>query len=259
LLVLYAGSSDRSEQALRASAHDQFQCEQVAGGRDLLDFLDGRSYAMAVIELKLTDMSGIEAVRMLRRERHSLPVLLVGDFATAEVKAMALDEGADDVLTGEYKPCELQARMRALVRRRFGHAQSALRCGPLELHWHLQAAYVDGRKLDLTRREYEALSTLFMKQGAVVSKARLLESLYGAGEEPEPKAIDVIICRLRKKLAKAGAAELIGTEWGGYILRPAEESARRPAMVDLPPAVFPLRAPMAMKSGHVRAAALASA
>ena len=110
--------------------------------------------------------------------------------------------------------------MRAVVRRSQGHANSVLRLGPVELSLDRHEVRVNGQKLSVSRREFGVLELLFLKQGVILNKNAFLNHLYTGMEEPEMKTIDVIICRLRKKLAIAGVPNLIDTVWGcGYILR----------------------------------------
>jgi two-component system cell cycle response regulator CtrA len=129
-------------------------------------------------------------------------------------------------------PCESQellARIRAVIRRSRGHTRSALKLGTVELRLDRREVSVGGVPLNLSRREYAALEVLFLRQGTLLSKDALLTHLYCGGDEPEMKTIDVIVCRLRKKLAAAGVPSLIDTVWGiGYIVR---ERAAAPALV----------------------------
>lgn len=174
---------------------------------------------------------------MMRAADYKVPVVMMADTATAQAKAKALDQGADDFI---ITPCEIEellARIRAVVRRSQGHANSVLRLGPVELSLDRREVRVHGQQLHLSRREFGVLELLFLKQGIILNKVAFLNHLYTGMEEPEMKTIDVIICRLRKKLAVAGVPTLIDTVWGcGYILRdpsvPAEPvSAPPPAWV----------------------------
>ena len=141
-------------------------------------------------------------------------------LAAAQTKVRALDQGADDFVIVPCDAEELLARIRAVVRRSQGHSNSALRLGPVELSLHRREVRVHGQAMHLSRREFAVLELLFLKQGVILNKAAFLNHLYCGMEEPEMKTIDVIICRLRKKLAVAGVPTLIDTVWGcGYILR----------------------------------------
>ena len=163
--------------------------------------------------------------------------MAVADTATAQAKARVLDQGADDFVVTPCDTDELVARIRAVVRRSQGHAKSVLRCGTVELSLDRHEVRVRGERLLVSRREFAVLELLFLKQGTILNKTAFLNHLYCGAEEPEMKTIDVIICRLRKKLAAAGVGTLIDTVWGcGYILREPAPSTQVPMDDILSPA-----------------------
>lgn len=194
--------------------------EEAATGRDALAFLRSYEFDLVLVDAHLQDMPGHELIRLARAARFNVPAVVVADTATAQAKARALDQGADDFI---ITPCdieELMARVRAVVRRSQGHARSMLRCGPVELSLERREVTVRGERLVVSRREFAVLELLFLKQGQILNKTAFLNHLYCGADEPEMKTIDVIICRLRKKLATAGVPTLVDTVWGcGYILR----------------------------------------
>ena len=194
--------------------------EHAASGREALEFLRLYDYDLVLMDLHLPDVPGHEVVRMMRAAEFKVPVVMLADTATAQAKVRALDQGADDFVV---TPCDLDevlARVRAVVRRSQGHANSILRLGPVELSLDRREVRIHGTQLHLSRREFGVLELLFLKQGVILNKTAFLNHLYCGMEEPEMKTIDVIICRLRKKLATAGVPTLIDTVWGcGYILR----------------------------------------
>ena len=221
MLVLRVGHTSfcrgNSEAALR---HHGIRSEQAESGREALEFLRLYDYDLVLMDLRLRDVAAYEVVRMMRAAGFKVPVVILSDTATVEAKVKALDQGADDFLITPCEPDELLARIRAVVRRSQGHAKSALTLGPVELSLDKRDVRIYGRSLHLSRREYGVLELLFLKQGVILNKGAFLTHLYCGMEEPEMKTIDVIICRLRKKLAQAGVPTLIDTVWGcGYILR----------------------------------------
>jgi two-component system cell cycle response regulator CtrA len=138
----------------------------------------------------------------------------------AQVNVKALATGADDVLNKPFDTAELLARVQAIVRRSKGFSQPELRVGNVELNLHGQQVRVSGMLVHLTAKEYAILELLMLRKGMVLTKDAFLNHLYGGIDEPEMKIIDVFICKLRKKLAAAGADNLIGTVWGrGYTIR----------------------------------------
>lgn len=200
------------------------RAERVSSGEEAMEFLDLYEYDLVLLDLDLPDMSGHDLIRRIRGAGKTVPVLAISDAVPARVRAQALDLGADDFLSGPCDIDELLARMRAIVRRSRGHTNSKLRFGCVELNMDSRDVRVNGARLPLSRREYAVLELLFLKQGVILTKGTFLNHLYCGTEEPEMKTIDVIICRLRKKLAAAGVPTLVDTVWGsGYILRDAPE------------------------------------
>jgi two-component system cell cycle response regulator CtrA len=194
--------------------------EHCESGRDSLEFLRLYDYDLVLMDLDLPDMSGHEAIRLARAAGLSTPSIILAASASPQIKVKALDQGADDFINTPCHPDELLARVRAVVRRSQGHANSVLQLGPVALDLAHHEVQVNGFKLSVSRREFGVLELLFLKQGVILNKNAFLNHLYTGMEEPEMKTIDVIICRLRKKLASAGVPNLIDTVWGcGYILR----------------------------------------
>jgi two-component system, cell cycle response regulator CtrA len=194
--------------------------EQATSGREALEFLRLYDYDLVLMDLHLPDVPAYEVVRMMRAASLKTPVVIMSDTATVAAKVKALDQGADDFLITPCDAEEILARIRAVVRRSRGHSNSTLTLGPVELLLDRRDVRVHGQSLHLSRREYSVLELLFLKQGQILNKGAFLTHLYCGMDEPEMKTIDVIICRLRKKLATAGVPTLIDTVWGcGYILR----------------------------------------
>lgn len=203
--------------------------EAAATGRDALDFIRLYDYDLVLIDQHLPDMQGQELIRQMRNGGHGTPAVVLADTATPQTKARALDQGADDFIIVPCDVDELFARIRAVVRRSQGHTNSALRLGPVELSLERRELRVFGRKIAVSRREFGVLELLFLKQGVILNKNAFLNHLYCGGDEPEMKTIDVIICRLRKKLTIAGVPTLIDTVWGcGYVLREPEPGVDAP-------------------------------
>jgi len=194
--------------------------ECTATGREALQYLRLYDYDLVLMALQLSDGPAHQAVHSIRAASIKVPVLVLSDAATSlDIKVKVLDQGADDVLTTPADTLELLARIRAIVRRCHGHTKSALTVGPVELWLNRREVLVHGVPLHLSRREYAILELLFIKQGHVLNKDAFLNHLYCGMDEPEMKTIDVIMCRLRKKLAAAGVPDLINTVWGcGFIL-----------------------------------------
>ena len=196
--------------------------EHCESGREMLARLALYDYDILLIDLDLPDMLGHEAIRLARAAGHSTPCIMLASPASAprQIKVKALDLGADDFVIMPCDPEELMARARAVVRRSRLAVESDSRFGPMEISPSRHEVRVNGTLLPVSRREFAVLELLFQKPGVDVSKNALLRHLYIGMDEPGMKSIDVIVCRLRGKLAAAGVFDLIETAWGrGYILR----------------------------------------
>jgi two-component system cell cycle response regulator CtrA len=232
MLVLRVGSDRifRAASDRLVLAEHGMLCEQAISGREAAEFLRLYDYDLALIDQHLPDGPCDEVIRRIRAANHKVPVMILADAATGKTKAQALDLGADDFITVPCEAEELIARIRAVVRRTQGYAHSVLRAGNAELSLDRRQLRVHDQVLPLSRREFAILELLFLKQGVIVTKSALFNRLYCGLDEPEMKAVDVIICRLRKKLTRLGVPSLIDTVWGsGYTLRTVEPIEQPPS------------------------------
>ena len=189
-------------------------------GEEALELARHYDYDIMVLELVLADMEGYEVLRCLRAARNDTPALVLTGLARPQAKVKALGMGADDAMSKPFDKSELLARVQAVVRRSKGFSQPVLRVGSLELNLDSREVKVGGLAVHLTGKEYAILELLVLRKGMVLTKEAFLNHLYGGMDEPEMKIIDVFVCKLRKKLALAGAGNLIGTVWGrGYMVR----------------------------------------
>ncbi|MGC8475428.1 MAG: response regulator transcription factor CtrA [Acetobacteraceae bacterium] len=195
-------------------------------GEEALELLRHYEYDVMILDLVLSDMEGFEVLRRMRAARNNTPVVALSGLARPEARVKALGMGADDVLGKPFDRAELLARIQAVVRRSKGFSQPTLRLGPVQLNLDSRDVLVHGQPVHLTGKEYAILELLVLRKGMVLTKEAFLNHLYGGMDEPEMKIIDVFVCKLRKKLALAGAGNVIGTVWGrGYTVRepaPAE-------------------------------------
>ncbi len=190
-------------------------------GEEWVDLGKIYDYDIILLDLTLPDISGYEVLRSLRLAKVATPVLILSGLASIADKIKGLSLGADDYLSKPFHKDELVARIHALVRRSKGHAESVIAVGDLIVDLEARTVKLNGVKLHLTGKEYQILALLALRQGSTLTKEMFLNNLYGDVDEPEPKIIDVYICKLRKKLANAsGGMDYIETVWGrGYALR----------------------------------------
>ena len=196
--------------------------DQIESGQEALGLARHYDYDLILLDLELPDLEGYDVVRRLRAARIETPVIMQAAAIKPQARIKAFGVGADDFVSKPYDHTELFARIQAIVRRSKGFSQPSLRCGPLQLNLDSREVTVSGKVVHLTGKEYSILELLVLRKGMVLTKEVFLNHLYGGMDEPEMKIIDVFICKLRKKLAQAGAANVIGTVWGrGYMVRDA--------------------------------------
>ena len=213
------------------------------GGEEALELVRHYEYDIVVLDIMLPDMEGYEVVRRMRAARIETPVLILSGLSRPQAKVKGLGMGADDFITKPYDHAELMARLQAIVRRSKGYSQPTLRVGDVVLNLDTREVTAVGRPVHLTGKEYAILELLVLRKGMVLTKEAFLNHLYGGMDEPEMKIIDVFICKLRKKLAAAGADNLIGTVWvRGYMIRELREE--QPERAPLPAGAAPRHAAM---------------
>lgn len=199
---------------LRAAGH---AVDHVATGEDALMVLSGEPYALTILDVGLPDIDGFAVLQALRRRGDRVPVLMLTARDALDDRVRGLDLGADDYLRKPFAPEELEARIRALGRRRGGDPTPELVIGSLTLDRSRAQARVGERLLDLRRREWAVLDALATRAGQIVPRETLQSEVFGYDDPVGPNAIEVNITRLRGKLAPDGPA--IRTVRGvGYLL-----------------------------------------
>jgi two-component system cell cycle response regulator CtrA len=195
-------------------------------GEEALELSRHYEYDIVLLDLILPDIDGFDVIRRMRITRNDTPILILSGLTRSQAGVKALNLGADDYIAKPFEKAELLARMQAVVRRNKGFSQPTLWIGPIELNLDRREARVDDRTVPLTSREYAILELLVLRMGTVLTKERFLDHIYGGLDEPEAKIIDVFVCKLRRKLALAGAGCMIETVWGrGLMIREPSNSS----------------------------------
>ncbi|WP_200909514.1 MULTISPECIES: response regulator transcription factor [unclassified Sphingomonas] len=199
---------------LRSAGH---AVDPVARGEDALIALADEPYALVILDVGLPDIDGFAVLQALRRRGDKVPVLMLTARDALDDRVRGLDLGADDYLRKPFAPEELEARIRALGRRRGGDPTPELVIGSLVLNRSTGQAQIGDRVLDLRRREWAVLDALAARAGQIVPRETLQSEVFGYDDPVGPNAIEVNITRLRGKLAPDGPA--IRTVRGvGYLL-----------------------------------------
>jgi two-component system OmpR family response regulator/two-component system response regulator QseB len=197
-----------------------FAVDWAKDGREAELAVAGEPYDAVVLDLGLPHLPGMDVLRRTRALKNPVPILILTARDTVGDRIAGLDAGADDYLVKPFDLGELQARLRALVRRARNQAEPVIAHGALRLDPAGRGVTLEGRPVDLSAREFTVLHELLLNAGRVMSKAQLEEKLYGWGEEIESNAVEVFVHHLRRKLSP----ELIRTVRGvGYMI--AKEAA----------------------------------
>jgi len=210
------------ESALRTSLVTQFKeagfnVDSAIDGEEGLYY--GREYPidLAIIDLGLPKLPGLEVIKRLRAEGRAFPILILTARDQWQEKVEGLQSGADDYVAKPFHFPEVLARTQALLRRSAGWAQAVLQGGPIALDTRTQHVSVEGRVVELTGFEYRVLEYLMHRAGEVVSKAELTERLYAQDFDRDSNTIEVFIGRLRRKLDPSEQVRPIETLRGrGY-------------------------------------------
>jgi two-component system OmpR family response regulator len=194
-----------------------YRVTHAGEGRVALAALDTWDLDLVILDLGLPDMDGIEVLRTLRQRKLAVPVLVLTARDGIQQQVLALDAGADDYMEKPFDLQQLQARVRALLRRSHTEFSEQLQLGALTLDPFRREVRLDGALLDLPAREFEVLEALLMKAPRVVSKARLAQRLAMSGEDVGDNAVEVYVHRLRRRL-QDGKVAIRTVRSVGYVI-----------------------------------------
>jgi len=179
---------------------DGFVVDLAMDGEEGLYFGNEYPIDIAIIDLGLPKMSGIEVITQLRTNKKQFPILILTAHGRWQDKVEGLSVGADDYLVKPFQMEELSARINALIRRSKGWSQPNLECGPIILNLSSKEVLVNDIEIELTAFEFKVLEYLMLHAGDVVSKSELTEHIYSDDDDRDSNVIEVFIRRLRIKL-----------------------------------------------------------
>lgn len=185
----------------------------VQDGSLALEAITLEDYSLVLLDIGLPNKSGYEILQSLRDEKNIIPVIIITARDSLEDKIKGLDIGADDYLVKPFSLEELKARMRVVVRRNHGAAESKLSTSFLTLDLATKGVELGGSVSPLSAREFSLLNTLMQSPGTIFSKEQLENNTYGWNEEVESNAIEVVIHGLRKKIGKRAILNVRGLGW----------------------------------------------
>lgn len=195
---------------------DGYEVLAAADGESALS-LEAQGVDLAVLDLMLPGMNGLDIIRHIRARGSLIPILILSAREEESDQVSGLELGADDYLTKPFRPRELVARIRALLRRARMPAVGSRPAGPIIIDAEAGRAFLDGKSLDLTPLELDLLKLLVSTPGKNFSREELMERLYGGELLNETRRVDLLVSKLRAKLRVAGRENLLRSAWGvGY-------------------------------------------
>jgi two-component system, OmpR family, response regulator len=219
-LLLVEDDEDLARQLTSALQDVGFAVDSVRDGTEAEFRGQTEDYDAIVLDLGLPGMDGLSVLYRWREANRNVPVLILTARSRWFDKLSGFNAGADDFLTKPFHTEELVLRLRALIRRSTGHASPVLECGVLALDVNAARFSIDGQPLTLTAQEYRILAYLMHYAGKVVTRSELGEHVYDVGYDPDSNVLDVMVGRIRRKLAPH---RLLHTRRGhGFVLETAE-------------------------------------
>lgn len=203
-------------EAVTANLKDSgYAVDWVKHGAQVSAAVAAQAYDLLLLDLGLPGKDGLDVLEQLRGEGCTVPVLIVTARDDLYSRLNGLDGGADDYIVKPFDMAELQARMRAVLRRHGGHSQPQLTNGVITLNPATYQAQVAGQDapVSLSNKEFALLQALIMRPGIILSRSDLEDKIYGWGEEVESNAVDFLIHALRKKLGKDHIQNVRGVGW----------------------------------------------
>jgi two-component system response regulator TctD len=217
-LLIVEDNESLAEWLAKLLRGEHYVVDCVHDGEAAIYGTDFKNYDLAIVDLALPGIGGIDVIKHLRSDGFSTPILILTAKDGLQSRVDGLNAGADDYLAKPFEIEELEARLRALLRRSGTTLRSEVRFGPLTLDQNTRLFAIDGIELHLPPREHAVLETLLRKAGTTVSKEALLEGAYGFEDDVNLSAVEVHIHRLRKRLEHSSVS--IATLRGlGYLLR----------------------------------------
>jgi DNA-binding response OmpR family regulator len=218
--VLLVEDSKRLQRSISIGLRREgFKVDATSDGNEGLWFAESFDYDVVILDLMLPGLDGLSILRQLRQERRPASVLILSAKDTVEDRVKGLETGADDYLVKPFAFEELLARIRALIRRRYGAKQDIICIGELQIDTATRTVSHSGMVVELPPREYNLLEYLALRRGTVVSRAEIEEHIYDERREPMSNVVDAAVSSLRKRLWEVGELSLIKTRpKAGYII-----------------------------------------
>jgi len=216
-ILIVEDEQSLQEQLAETLREQDYVVDLASDGEEGLYFAKEYPVDLAIIDLGLPKLDGVELIKQLRASGKAYPVLILTARSRWQEKVEGLEAGADDYLTKPFHPEEMLARIKVLLRRSVGLADNSLVCGPIKIDTSSKQLFLNDQPVTITAYEYRLLSYLMMHTGKVISKRELVDHIYEEDDDRDSNTIEVFIRRLRKKLDPEGTLKPIETQRGrGY-------------------------------------------
>ena len=220
-LLLVEDNRELADWLARTLRQAQYTVDVVHDGEDAEHALAFGEHALVILDLSLPRLGGLEVLKGLRARGSGVPVIVLTANASLDGRVRGLDAGADDYLAKPFEIEELEARIRAQLRRASNRVEPVVACGDLTLDTNTRLFRLAGEPLALTPREHAVLEQLMLKAGHTVSKAMLSAAIYDFEADADPSTIEIYVHRVRKKI-EGGNVRIVTLRGLGYLLKTEE-------------------------------------
>ena len=219
-ILLAEDEVDLNNVVTRYLKKNGYSIDSVLDGEEALDYLEYGEYDLVILDIMMPKVDGFEVIKKLRDKGNHTSVLMLTARDSADDKVKGLDLGADDYIVKPFDFNELLARIRAVVRRKYGNSSNKLVIGDLILDTSEKAVTRAGKQIELTGKEYEVLEYLMQSKNRILSRDQIKEHVWDFDYEGDSNIIDVLIKNIRKKIDIEAGKQIIYTKRGlGYVIK----------------------------------------
>lgn len=219
-ILLAEDEVDLNNVVTRYLKKNGYSVDNVLDGEEALDYLEYGEYDLVILDIMMPKVDGFEVIKKLRNKGNHTSVLMLTARDSADDKVKGLDLGADDYIVKPFDFNELLARIRAVVRRKYGNSSNKLVIGDLILDTSEKSVTRAGKQIELTGKEYEVLEYLMQSKNRILSREQIKEHVWDFDYEGDSNIIDVLIKNIRKKIDVEAGKQIIYTKRGlGYVIK----------------------------------------
>lgn len=219
-ILLAEDEVDLNNVVTRYLKKNGYSVDSVLDGEEALDYLEYGEYDLVILDIMMPKVDGFEVIKKLRNKGNHTSVLMLTARDSADDKVKGLDLGADDYIVKPFDFNELLARIRAVVRRKYGNSSNKLVIGDLILDISEKSVTRAGKQIELTGKEYEVLEYLMQSKNRILSREQIKEHVWDFDYEGDSNIIDVLIKNIRKKIDIEDGKQIIYTKRGlGYVIK----------------------------------------